>query len=148
MWIPIIIAVVIIAIVVAIIVLKKKPTPPVPSTSPLPSPTPLPSGTTEIEVLNAQPNSRNIMSIRVDGKLVDGEFPLLPGAIRTYTTDQVGAGLDVQVRFNGLPAGTESVALYCGSYQDCVTAPAAIHDFQLVPVNGTRISIDYDEVGC
>ena len=149
---PIIIIVsVIVLVVVAIIIFKKKPVPPVPSPSnlpnPSPSPTPIPPGNTEIEVLNAEPNSRNISSIRVDGRIVEGEFPLLPGNVRTYSTDQSGI-LDVQVRFNGLPAGTESVALYCGAYQDCVTAPASTHDFTNVSIDGTRISIDYGEVGC
>jgi len=153
MTIAIIIGAVIVLTIVAIIIFKKKPTPPVVSPTPIPSTpapssTPFPSGTTEIEVLSAGPSSRNIMSIRVDGKLVDGDFPILPGNIKTYTTDQTGASLDVQVRFGGLPAGTESIALYCGSYSDCVTGPAAIHDFQGVPVNGTKINIDYDEVGC
>lgn len=152
MWIPIIIAVVFIATVVAVIILNKKPTP-VPSplpTSPVPnpSPTPLPPGSTVIEVLNAEPNSSDIISIRVDGKLVDGNFPLKPGHLELYSTDQVGTGLDVQIRFSDHPAGTDSLAIYCGSYKDCVTAPARIHDFTGVPVDGTKIDIDYDEVGC
>jgi len=153
MWIPITIIAVIGLIILLVVLLKKKPTPPVVSSTPIPStpspsPTPVPSGTTEIEVLNAAPNTRRIVSIRVDGKLVDGTFPLFPGNLGTYTTDQSGSALDIQVRFGNIPAGTESIALYCGSYQECMTGPGTLHDFQGVPVNGTKINIDYDEVGC
>lgn len=157
MWTAIIIAAVVI-ITVLIVIFRKKPTPEVsptpspssvPSVTPTPSVTPIPPTHTTLYVYNSGMNTQDIISIRVDGKMVEGgEFPIKPGDNSTFITDQVGIELGVQVRFIGHPEGTASISLHTGDYSRCVNGPGAIVDFQDVPVNGTPINIDYDEVGC
>ena len=155
MLIPIIIAVVVVLTIVLIIIFKKKPTPPVPSPSvpspsaPTPSPTPSPQPYTTVYVYNADYNSQDINLIRVDGVLVTGGIlPLEPGNSDSYITLERGPDLDIEIRFSGLPAGTESLSIETGTYKDCVNGPAPMHVFGNVPVNETKINIDYDEVGC
>lgn len=155
MWTAIIIAAIVITAVLIVVLLKKKPVPtvsptPVPtSVTPTPSATPIPPTVTTLQVYNSGMNTQGIASIRVDGKLVIGDsFPVNPGENKTFTTDKVGVELGVQIRFVGQPAGTESVSLHTGNYSECYTGPGTVLDFQDVPVNGTVINVDYDEVGC
>ena len=155
MLIPIIVAAIIVLTIVLIIIFKKKPTPPVPSPSvpspsaPTPSPTPSPQPYTTVYVYNADPNTQDINSIWVDGVPVTGGIlPLEPGNGDSYITLRRGPDLDIQVRFSGLPAGTESLSIETGTYRDCVNGPVTMHLFENVPVDGTKINIDYDEVGC
>jgi len=157
MLIPIIITAVIVLTIVSIIIFKKKPTPPVPSpsvpsptaSSPSPSPTPSPQPYTTVYVYNADYNTQDINSIRVEGVLVTGGIlPLEPGNGDTYITLKRGPDLDIQVTFSGLPAGTESLSIETGTYKDCISGPATIQEFTNIKVDGTKINIDYDEVGC
>lgn len=153
MWTVLFIAVLIGIVVLFVVLHKRGQKPPVvsptPIPSPIPSPTPLPGDYTELHVYNSGMNTQNIISIRVDGKLViGGEFPVKPGKNVTFITDQVGSALGIQVRFLGTPAGTESISIHADDFSDCITGPGSTVEFHNVPVNGNIINIDYDEVGC
>lgn len=160
MWTIILIAAVVIGGLALFLILRKRgqtpevsPTPSpssAPSITPTPSVTPVPDATTTLRVYNSNANSRAISSIRVDGKLVEGdEFPVIPGENKTFVTDQVGVQLDINVRLLGKPyPGVDSLSIHTGEYTNCFNGPAGIIDFQDVPVNGTDIYIDYDEIGC
>lgn len=125
------------------------PSSPTPTPTRTPTPTPTPPTYTYFSVYNDSANTRDIDSITVNGvEVIGGIFPMPPGAYYTnvYTT-QVGT-LSVAVNFSAWPAGTESLRLQTGVYDDCQNGPGSTHTFLSVPVNGTLIYLDYDSVWC
>lgn len=134
---------------------------------PAPTPTPTPSITPSISVTptvtitpstssspitnfyiyNASPATYNITNVTVNGmSLIDASFPVTPGNNTSGYTTLVGT-YTVTVTLNGFPSG-ESITVQADAYSDCQDDPGGTANFTNVPINGSDVFVNYDEIGC